>query len=110
MWTPAGRKSVAATTQTYSIPAKSVWPFLGAAADAAGWKLKSQNSEAGLLTATTPASLRSWGNKVSIRVYLQPDGVTAVTVESKARAQLYTWGKTQEDLDRFFSALHRLIL
>jgi hypothetical protein len=37
-------------------------------------------------------------------------GVTAVTVESRARAQLYIWGKTQEDLDKFFATLHTLIL
>jgi hypothetical protein len=101
---------VVASTQTYNIPPLQLWPFLVAATEAAGWKIRSQDPKIGVLTASTGMSIRSWGEKVSVRVYLQPDGLSAVTVESKARAQLYTWGKTQENLDKFFATLNKSIL
>lgn len=97
-------------TQTYRISPPIVWSAAEAALRSLGWTVRSADAQSGGFVATTPFSLRSWSNKVTIRIYVRPDGLTAVTAESNARAQLYTWGKTEEDVDHLFAGLDRSLL
>ena len=51
------------------------------------------------------ASFRSYGENITITV-LKTEKGAHVTAYSKARAAIFDWGKSTENVNRFFAALH----
>ena len=59
----------------------------------------------GIIKAYSGASFRSYGEDITITVSKTAEG-TKVKAYSKARAVLFDWGKSGENVNRFFAALH----
>lgn len=58
-----------------------------------------------VIRATSDISIVSWGEEIEIKLYSKPDGVE---VEATSEAyQLFDWGKSEENLSRFFANLEK---
>ncbi len=87
-----------------------VWRVALASAKSLGWVVESADESHGILKVSVPGGLRSWGESLEVQVEEVSDGRTKITGRSAPKAQLLTWGKTEENLTCFFSALHRRLL
>ena len=67
-----------------------------------GGRLSHRDQAAGLLAATIPWNLKSWGESVVVTV-VGVDGnvVVDVTIESRMPTTLIDWGQSADDLKRF---------
>ncbi len=63
------------------------------------------NEETGIIKAYVGASFRSYGENITITISETEKG-THVTAYSKARAVIFDLGKSTENVNRFFAALH----
>lgn len=73
-----------------------------------GWKTVSQNPETGEIKAKAGATLRSWGEDVSICVSKEETGST-ISVLSEASSQLFDWGKNAENERVFLEKLEKIV-
>jgi hypothetical protein len=65
----------------------------------------STDPKVGTIQCKTSASIRSWGETINIRIRRLQDEETEITVESSASAQLFDWGKSEENIQTFFSSV-----
>lgn len=61
-----------------------------------GWTIENKDTTTGTIIASTGASLRSWGERITIQVS-SAGSQTNVSVTSKPAAQLFDWGKSKEN-------------
>jgi len=59
-------------------------------------------------TAHTAATIFSWGEELSVRLEQNAASVR-VTVSSEARAQIFDWGKSTENIQRVFVELDKAL-
>jgi len=74
-----------------------------------GFKIKNVNLDQGVIEVSTGVSWRSWGEKIVINIRKTQEG-TSVEIESKLKAQLVDWGKSSENIVKFFAALNKRLL
>jgi len=70
-----------------------------------GFIVQSIDEKSGIMKAYTGVSFRSYGENIIITVLKTEKGIH-VTAYSKARAAICDWGKSRENVNRFFAALH----
>lgn len=66
----------------------------------------SQDPIAGEIKAKTGATLKSWGEDISIKTHREPTGTT-ISVTSEATSQLFDWGKSRENERAFLEQLKK---
>ena len=78
------------------------------AVEECGFKINDVDEEGGIIEVSTPSSIRSWGEKISIEVV---DGERDIEVEikSNAKSQLFDWGKSQENISILFEEIEKVI-
>ena len=64
-----------------------------------------KNPTKGLIKGSTGSSLLSWGEEIKITLKELGGNKTNVTIESIASAQLFSWGKNDENEGIFLSKL-----
>jgi len=74
-----------------------------------GWEIIKQNPDLGEINAKTGATLRSWGENISIRAIADRPSQTTITVASDAPFQLFDWGKSSENEKLFLDQLRKTI-
>jgi hypothetical protein len=70
-----------------------------------GVSLQSIETRGGSITAETRPSARSWGEVIEAGVAAHSPGAVTVRVASESRAQLFDWGKNQENVDKVYRAI-----
>jgi hypothetical protein len=60
------------------------------------------------ITAFAPASIFSWGEDLEISIEGARAG-TKVTVSSSPRAQIFDWGKSEENINRLIASLDKTL-
>jgi hypothetical protein len=93
-------------TAIYREPFGKVFEYAPLALNDVGFGVKSVDPNQGLIEASTGVSLRSWGEKIVIKIS-ETQGGTSVEIVSKPKAQLVDWGKGSENINKFFAALTR---
>lgn len=73
-----------------------------------GFDIESSNLRKGEIQATSGISFRSWGENVNIRI-TSISSSTKVRISSKSPAQLIDWGKSQENEEKIFDELEKII-
>lgn len=71
-----------------------------------GWNV--EKIEGNTITASTGFSLRSWGEIVTIHLKKIDTNTTEIYVESKPKAQLFDWGKSQDNELLFIDKLSEI--
>lgn len=61
-----------------------------------GWTVESADDDTGIIVTSTGFSLRSWSERVTIRISREGTQ-TKVSVASAPKAQLIDWGKSREN-------------
>lgn len=69
------------------------------------FSVASSDPKIGSIQCKSSASIWSWGETIEIRVRQIQDDKTQVTAESSASAQLFDWGKSKDNIEKFLSAL-----
>lgn len=70
------------------------------------FRKESVDMASGQIVASTDVSLRSWGERIEIRVSEAGNG-TKVSISSTPNAQIIDWGKSEENIERLFAAIER---
>jgi len=61
-------------------------------------KIESVNRTTGTIRASTPTSLLSWGEEITIKLKKVSETKTKVYVTSEATSQLISWGKNENNV------------
>lgn len=97
-------------SQLYGFPYETVFQETQQALADAGFRINNVNPNhyvnphGGLIKASAGVSWRSSGENIIVSV-LRTETGTQVEMESREKAQLYDWGKGNQNIDKFFSAL-----
>lgn len=90
---------------TYQQKYETVFNAAKKALSDCGFIVQNIDEESGIMKAYAGASFRSYGENITITV-LKTEKGTHVTAYSKARAAICDWGKSTENVNKFFAALH----
>lgn len=60
------------------------------------------------IRASAPASILSWGEDIEISVEKTGKG-TEVTISSSPKAQIFDWGKSEENINRLIASLDKML-
>lgn len=72
--------------------------------EALGWKVSEATAKS--LVANAPATILSWGEKITVTLQQGRVPATAdLTIDSDAKAQLISWGKDDDNVTRLLKAL-----
>ena len=95
-------------TETYNVSYSKVFNSVLQIINELGLSKESINKDEGEIVAFTGSSLLSWGEKITIQL-TKVKKQTRVSVSSEPKAQLFDWGKSEEnekmiivELDNFF--------
>ncbi len=94
--------------ESYDLPYNQVYMACKRASRNLGWRITEFDKEEGYIEAKASVSLLSWGESIEINVWEDEDE-TLVEVESRPTAQLFDWGKNNENLDNFFEELEDIL-
>jgi len=61
-----------------------------------------------MIIASSSTTVLSWGERIVVRIEQDRRGTT-VSVESSPTAQLFDWGKSKENVEKFFSMLDKTL-
>ena len=92
-------------TVDLSYPFEKVWEATWTALPLAGWELTRADRTQGHFDAKVGVNLYTWREDFSMDLTKNDEGSTRIHVWGKVRHQLYDWGKTRRDIDRFISLL-----
>jgi len=68
-----------------------------------------ENDVDGIIQGVTKRSLRSWGEDIEIRLRKLENNKTEIIVNSKASAQLFSWGKDNENEEQIISSIKKAL-
>lgn len=94
--------------ETYSISYDRIYEASLKSVKQLGWKLVSHNRETGEVKAQTEATLRSWGENITIHLMQEVAGIT-ISILSEPGFQLFDWGRSEENERVFHEALKKII-
>jgi hypothetical protein len=97
------------TTKFYEHTYDSVFSACKQALDKLDFTIDDSNKRTGTIRASTSVSLISWGEKVEITIKEISRYRTKLSVESKAKAQLFDWGKSETNELEFISKVSQLL-
>jgi hypothetical protein len=85
--------------------------FLAAidAASAMGWQVTFTDQTTGIISASTPTNLWTWGDTVSVRVSKIDEDRVEVDVSSGTSRQVFDWGRNERNILNFYGKLDSLI-
>lgn len=96
----------------YALPYDKVFSAAVDAVTLLSWEVKVAQKDAGIISAETPMSLTTYGDKVTIRVFqadtTQTDRLVHVGFTS-GTDQAYDWGKNAKNQKKFFEKLNARI-
>jgi len=73
------------------------------------WKIKSTDSQAGVIVAKTPMTMLTGGDKLTVLVHQLEDGRVEVDITSRTSYQLIAWGKNRDNVIKFYGLLDQLV-
>ena len=91
--------------QTYPYPYAAVFDVVVAVLPRLPATISGADPATGIVTATTGAGMRSWGERLTVTVWEPAPGSTSVTIRSQTTFQLVDWGKNKKNIDAFTTAL-----
>jgi hypothetical protein len=101
-------KDLPGYSQTYDV-------VFGAALDAVSvlsWEITVAQKDAGIISAKTPMSLWTYGDKISVRIF-RPDSLRADSLVrvgfTSGTDQAYDWGKNNRNQTAFYERLNLLL-
>lgn len=101
-----GRDFMVAKSKTYRIKLDDAYTAVERAIKLSSFEIKNRQNRH--LTASAPVSIFSWGEDIEIS--LEPRGEhTKITIKSAPKAQLFDWGKSEENADRLFESLNKIL-
>ena len=68
--------------------------------------LRTADPDSGLIMATTPIGVVSWGEDVEVRVWPSGPGTSAIGVESALKFGLVDWGRNRRNVDRVVAGIN----
>lgn len=71
--------------------------------------IKQKDCSNGIIEASLGVSITSWGENIQIKIIKLSDRVTSITISSNAKAQIFTWGKNDENERLIIESLNKLI-
>lgn len=71
--------------------------------------IREEDVQTGTIMATTKPSIWSWGEVINITIKQQDNRVQEVIAESSPKAQLFDWGRSKDNVSRFFHYLDKLL-
>ena len=74
-----------------------------------GFTVDTEDRDRGIIVVSTHLTIFSWGEKIVIRTDRISDDRTKVEVESAPTAQLFDWGKSNENENRIIGYLDDLM-
>jgi hypothetical protein len=95
-------------TRQFSADYPTVFRAACDAALAEGMTIQTADSVTGAVYVTTPMSMASWGEKTTLRVWVD-SGFTHVGVRSSLKFGLVDWGKNRKNIDRLFTRMELLL-
>jgi len=96
------------TRKIYGDSYQRVYSAALSAARQCGFQIDTEDANGGMIKASAGTSLWSWGEAVNIKISSVSSGVE-VTLSSSAKAQLFDWGKSEENVNTFFQTLERYL-
>jgi len=92
--------------RVYSASYDRVWSEAINAVASISWEITHTEKQSGIINATTPMSLLTYGDKVTVRVInMDPDRVRVEVTSSTDQA--YDWGKNGKNIGKFYQALDK---
>jgi hypothetical protein len=70
-----------------------------------GWKASTVTEKA--MSLDVPGGLLSWGETVTLSLDDSGQGTVDLTVSSDAKAQLFTWGKNDENIEKLLAGIEK---
>ena len=74
-----------------------------------GFIIESFDEKKGYIYASSPPSIFSWGEEITIEVKRKDAKSTEVRVSSMPKAQLFDWGKSRENERRIMESLEDML-
>lgn len=74
-----------------------------------GYKIESENKQNGIVRASAPSTIFSWGEDITVKVEKIDENATNVAIESSPKAQLFDWGKGVENENRIMDYIIELL-
>ena len=73
------------------------------------YKLESEDKQNGIICISTPSTIFSWGEEIMVIVKKIDTDTTNITVESLPKAQLFDWGKSEENEYRIITCVENIL-
>ena len=93
-------------TRTFKVPFQKVYDASVEALRKSGFQIKDKSTNK--LKASSGWDFRSWGENIEVTLEDTPRGVE-VRVTSTPIAQLFDWGRSEENISKFFTNLERCL-
>ena len=74
-----------------------------------GFNIESFDEKDGYIYASSPPSIFSWGEDITVEIRKISPDETSVKVESMPKAQLFDWGKSRENERRIMEILENIL-
>jgi len=74
-----------------------------------GFSIESFDENKGYIYASSPPSIFSWGEEITVEVNRISTTTTEVRVESRPKAQLFDWGKSRENERMIMESLKNML-
>jgi len=103
--TVTGSGSRAPQPREYAAPVDEVWSAAVQSMASLGWTIAHTDRDGGVITATTPPSVRTYGDQVSVLVASAGATSTRVEVASVSTGQVYDWGKGRKNIVSLYEAI-----
>lgn len=93
-------------TKTYDVDGTKIITLLSSRLKELGYKIKEAASTT--LIIDTPSSFWSWGEEMSVSANNENQGCN-VTVTSDVKYQIIDWGKNEENIDKVFAMIDKIM-
>lgn len=94
-------------TRTFKVPFRRVYDESVVALQKSGFQIKDKSTNV-LKASSGWMDIRSWGENIEVMLTDTPRGVE-VRVTSTPAAQLFDWGKSEENISKFFANLEKCL-
>ena len=98
-----------AKSAQFPYPFDHVFDAVTVALQRVKWKVKSSDRTLGYFRAKVGVNFWTWGEDLSINLDRVSSNATLVRVQGKAPYQLFDWGRTGRDIDKFMMQLERVL-
>jgi hypothetical protein len=89
--------------RTFPVAREAAYSAAIATIVALGWQVTHSAPSEGIVTASTPVTMSTFGDNVTVHVVSVAPGQSRVDVTSATPRQVVDWGKNRENVERFYS-------